>query len=747
MIGNELKENRKWLSATGAIKRWVGLAICLLMTAIVLTPAKAKAQDATPASAPPVVVGRVFYIDGDLLRYVPDIKDWEAVVNDAPFGTDDTLYSGTTGRAELILPNETWIRIGSDTQIQFINLADDTTEADMASGMGRFFNKSSNAVIKVTSDFGYVLADPGAVFDFYVGDNSAELVPVRGKVSFVHSATNTRYDTQAGQPSILADNQQVSSGEGAVDPDWDQWNANRDAVWAEKYQPRAASPSVEYLPASIQYNAPILDEQGVWERINYEGSVRVFWRPRHVEAGWAPFTAGHWVEWRGDQTWIPDESFGYITHHYGNWVFVGGNWCWAPPVARVRVGLPLLDVGFCWNPGRVSWIHRDAYVGWVPLAPRERYYGHHRWGDPREVIVTSPGFSVSLSIGSFAYASHAIIINQHDYWGHRDYRKVRRHDIDRTTIINNYYAAPVINNTVINNYSGSRQRFQYSNVEVREKPHNTVVRRIERNDQEIKKRKHEKASDIKRQVNAIPESRPRHEVRIEQPKSTKYMVPVTQVNRPRSEIKLEQKEVKKPGKGHEGRPVLTPGRPGEKARPEVRPGEKQPRPGEGRITPGTTPGRVRPAERPQERPGASSTAPGQIKTPRKERPARPNEVRKAPDVSTERVQPRPQSQEKTGGTQGEIKTPRKERPARPNEVRKAPDVSTERVQPRPQSQEKTGGTQGEIKTPRKERPARPNEVRNAPDVSTERVQPRPQSQEKNRRHSGRDKISAQRTAN
>lgn len=34
--------------------------------------------------APPVVVGRVFEIEGDLLRYVPAEQDWVAVVRDAP---------------------------------------------------------------------------------------------------------------------------------------------------------------------------------------------------------------------------------------------------------------------------------------------------------------------------------------------------------------------------------------------------------------------------------------------------------------------------------------------------------------------------------------------------------------------------------------------------------------------------------------------------------------------------------------
>ena len=97
---------------------------------------------------------------------------------------------------------------------------------DVAAGVARFYNKGSDTVIKATSPFGYVLAYPGAVFDFYVGENSVEVVAVKGKVSFVHAATNARYDVSAGSPSILADQNQVSSGEGTVDPDWDRWNTD-----------------------------------------------------------------------------------------------------------------------------------------------------------------------------------------------------------------------------------------------------------------------------------------------------------------------------------------------------------------------------------------------------------------------------------------------------------------------------------------------------------------------------------------
>ena len=68
-----------------------GIAGVFVFAAVVIVPLSSAAD------APAMVVGRIFHIEGDLLRYVPAEKDWVAVVRDAPFGTEDTLFSGSRG--------------------------------------------------------------------------------------------------------------------------------------------------------------------------------------------------------------------------------------------------------------------------------------------------------------------------------------------------------------------------------------------------------------------------------------------------------------------------------------------------------------------------------------------------------------------------------------------------------------------------------------------------------------------------
>jgi len=102
-----------------------------------------------------MVVGRIYYIEGDLLGYVPAEKDWVAVVRDAPSVQKTHFFSGSRGMAELIVPNGNLDQDRNSTQIQFITLDTDLAEMDVASGVARFYNKGSNTVIKSHKPFGY----------------------------------------------------------------------------------------------------------------------------------------------------------------------------------------------------------------------------------------------------------------------------------------------------------------------------------------------------------------------------------------------------------------------------------------------------------------------------------------------------------------------------------------------------------------------------------------------------------------
>ncbi len=331
------------------------------------------------------LVGRILHIEGQLLRYMPDEDDWEVTEKDTPFGAYDVLYSSDDGKVEIIMPNNTLVRIGGDTQVQLIELNNEVTEIDVSSGSARLYNKSSSAEIRVTTPFGNVLMPPETSCDLYVYDTQAEIVAVKGSVEFMQSGSNSRHEVIAGFSSIIATPQQITAAASSVSPKWDAWNADRDVKWTQRMARRGESG--KYLPESLQEDASVLEKNGRWEQVNYEGANNYFWRPAYVGVGWTPFSSGRWISWHGEQTWVPYDSFGYVTHHYGNWVYAGNHWYWAPPVSRVmvRAGVPLLNIGISWYPGRVAWMYSGLSIGWYPLGCYETYYSHNYWG-PRSRI-------------------------------------------------------------------------------------------------------------------------------------------------------------------------------------------------------------------------------------------------------------------------------------------------------------------------------------------------------------------------
>ncbi len=535
------------------MKKAIALALGLILCLLGAPAACAEAGNSEGTS----FVGRITFIDGQLLRYVYDVQDWVATVKDAPFGMQDAVYSSDTGKAEFKMPSGVWVRTGSDTQIQLIAVREDLTEIDVASGTVRFYNKSRKNLVKATTPFGYVLAKPGAAFDLYVGDDSTEVISLDGGVDLVLGEGGTRYTVEAGGGSVISDGKAAVEGDGQVETAWDEWNLNREELWNQRILVKGES--VDNLPDVLRSDAYDLDGNGRWEQVYYEGQYRKLWRPTVVAADWQPFTAGRWTVWYRDNVWIPEEPFGYVTHHYGNWVYVNSVWYWVPPV---KTGIGNIGRYPCWYPGRVSWIHSNANVGWVPLAPAETYYSHNYWG-PGSLVVRSGRASTGIGISRLAYAGHAVVVPRGSFYSVNSYSRVKVASINRTAIVNSYTATPVISDRVMPNYSSNRYRFVY-NVNLAHlaaKPHQEVVDRINRNISI--------GPGMRRPISAMAVQRdlarmgrgqlvkdPYVAQRFQKFRVTSRIVPENQVHRPRSEVRFIQHTLKAQRKPPQRRPMF-----------------------------------------------------------------------------------------------------------------------------------------------------------------------------------------------
>ena len=70
-----------------------------------------------------------------------------------------------------------------------------------------------------------------------------------------------------------------------------------------------------------------------------------------------------------------------------------------------------------------------------------------------------------------AFASAAVVVPQASFYSVTNYSSVRVTNINRTTIVNNFHAAPVVNNTVIRNYNQSTAKYNFVNKAPDMKPH------------------------------------------------------------------------------------------------------------------------------------------------------------------------------------------------------------------------------------------------------------------------------------
>lgn len=445
------------------------------------------------------LIGRISYIEGQLLRYVPEEKDWVVAVPDAPFGIEDSLYTSENSRAEFIIPNNTWIRIDDKTQIQVLALLPDITHIDIASGVARFYNRSSAAVIKAATSFGFVVAPANTIFDLYVGNESVEVIALQGTVEFIHNAKNTKYEVSAGSFSIRADTTRVASINGTAIPAWNSWNDIRDEVWQKRLA--YGKNSARYLPAGLRDNAYALEENGRWERVLYAGAYRNFWRPLYIYDGWSPYTVGRWTVWYGDHCWIPYEPFGYVTHHYGTWVYVNHCWYWAPPVTFVPVVRGPF-IAFYWYPGRVSWIYTDTYIGWVPLAPWEPYYCYRYWG-PASIIIYNVNIK-HFHKGRHHHEKHAVMVRKDDFYHLDNYQDATVKNFKKISWTGKYRRIPVISDQVIKNSMHIKERYNFSNKPAGYRPHPSSVERITQNRAQAEQAKKGSGRELLKRIAHLP---------------------------------------------------------------------------------------------------------------------------------------------------------------------------------------------------------------------------------------------------
>jgi len=363
----------------------VGVLACVVCVAVAAPARAERGSEALPDGEQPGIA-RVSLIEGQASYMRGDADDWTGVSVNAPLVTGDRFFSGADSRAEIQLAPAVYARLSSETELGMLELGPDTTQVRLPVGLVtlRVRRPPGDRHVEIdTPGAAVVVREPG-IYRVHVERDGDTNLQVRDGEATVYVA-DERYEIgdgrgvvvegtgDAARPRIYA----VSGGDG-----WDQWEAER----ARRIE---GASSYAYVSDEV-YGVEDLDEHGDWEYRSEYGNV---WRPRHVDAGWAPYTSGRWVwvdPW--GWTWLGYEPWGWAPYHYGRWVYLDSYWAWAPgPIVARPVYAPALvgwfGAGFGWGGVSVS-VGFGPSVGWVPLGWGEPCFPW--WGGWGGVVVGSP---------------------------------------------------------------------------------------------------------------------------------------------------------------------------------------------------------------------------------------------------------------------------------------------------------------------------------------------------------------------
>lgn len=319
--------------------------------------------------------GSVFLrlIEGDVQMKMGDNAEWVPAAANTPLYEGDRIWVPDDARAEVRFQNGITMRLGANTAAEAGTIDNGSSLFYVDEGRAYVHCPASGqAALTIHTPTGAFAGDPGSIYRIEV-DRS-------GYTTASALVGNLYVDREAGQMTVRA-GERLCLAQGAQYPqlsavapedEWGRWNRQRD----QEIYTVAQGPSSRYLPDELRGYAPELDANGRWENTAEYGYV---WTPTVVitVADWAPYRSGRWVWIRGDYVWISYDRWGWAPHHYGRWASVHGRWCWIPPGRGAAH----------WGPGYVGWVQSPTHVAWVPLAPRETYYGRGNRG-PYTVNVT-----------------------------------------------------------------------------------------------------------------------------------------------------------------------------------------------------------------------------------------------------------------------------------------------------------------------------------------------------------------------
>ncbi len=331
-------------------------------------------------------VARLSVASGDVLVKRGDSAEWVAGALNAPLMEADWIAVSRQAAGEVQFDHAHYARLAGDTEIRVVQIGGGLHRIQLSKGLVTWrVLRETGVPAEISTPLVAVKPVGLAAVRVEVAADSTTRVTVRhGEVEVQTARGGERLHEGAlmiVRPTQGESEYQITSAAGQ--DRWDTWSDQRDA-----YLLRATSP--KYVSSDI-YGAEDLDPYGRWTNDPAYGDV---WVPS-VPATWAPYRDGRWV-WQDyyGWTWVDYQPWGWAPFHYGSWYYrTGFGWSWFPGHRGDRYFWRPAMVGFFgFGGGGLGIGFGFGNVGWVPLAPYERYrpwYGRGGFGGGRNVVVNN----------------------------------------------------------------------------------------------------------------------------------------------------------------------------------------------------------------------------------------------------------------------------------------------------------------------------------------------------------------------
>lgn len=313
---------------------------------------------------------RISLLEGEVQVYTEETGEWVPASINLPLKEGDRVWAADGGRAELHFKDGTYLRLDQRSALEVLTVERNSFQFYLSTGrLFANFQGRKDFLLQIDAPESSLRAFEKSNFRMDVFDSGrTEITSFRG--TLYAESRDGRTQIERGRTLYISERGDAEFGPLPPADEWERWNRQRDTKLAEWRPPS------RHLPEELRAYSRDFDDHGRWVHVPEYGQV---WTPHVVvSVGWAPYRQGRWVWVGGDYTWISYEPWGWVPYHYGRWSFVASiGWCWVPP----------LRGAVHWGPGYVGWVITPAHVSWVPLAPREIYYGYGHYG-PHSVNIT-----------------------------------------------------------------------------------------------------------------------------------------------------------------------------------------------------------------------------------------------------------------------------------------------------------------------------------------------------------------------